>query len=211
VFRTNLDDDIYGIATSVSTGFFQNIGATRREGFETGLNYQDQQWVIYAQYSYIDATFLSPLLLNSPSNPYQDADGNIQVLRGDHLPLIPKNRLKVGADYALIPNWSVGASVSYVGASFYRGDESNQNPELPGYTLVSLRSSYKITKQVEIFANVQNLTDRRYSTYGLYSDPTGAGAPGVPPDANSNGPGVDNRFQSPAMPRAYFGGIKVKF
>ena len=43
------------------------------------------------------------------------------------------------------------------------------------------------------------------------SDPTGVGAPGVPPDAVSNGPGVDNRFQSPGMPRAYFGGVKIRF
>ena len=211
VFRTNLDDDIYGIATSVSTGFFQNIGATRRQGFETSLNYQDAEWLVYGQFSYIDATFRSALLLDSPSNPFQDANGNIHVLPGDHLPLIPKTRVKLGADYAVTPSWSIGASVTFVGDSFYKGDESNQNPELPGYTVVSLRSSYKITRQVEIFANVQNLLDKRYSTFGLYSDPTGVNAPGVPPTADSNDPGVDNRFQSPAMPRAYFGGIKVKF
>jgi outer membrane receptor protein involved in Fe transport len=64
---------------------------------------------------------------------------------------------------------------------------------------------------VELFANIQNLTDRRYSTVGLYSDPTGVNAPGVPAGAVPNGPGVDNRFQSPAMPRAYFGGVQVKF
>jgi iron complex outermembrane recepter protein len=211
VFKTNLDDDIYGIATTVSTGFFQNIGSTRRQGFETGVNYQDHQWLVYGQFSYIDATFESNLLLNSPSNPFQDADGNIQVLRGDHLPLIPKTRVKLGADYALMPNWSIGASLNIVGDSFYKGDESNQNPQLPGYTVVGLRSSYKVTKQMEIFATVDNLLDRRYTTFGLYSDPTGVGAPGVPADADSNDPGVDNRFQSPAMPRAYFGGVKIKF
>jgi iron complex outermembrane receptor protein len=211
VFRTNLEDDIYGISTSVSTGFFQNIGATRRQGVETSIRYQDAQWAIYGQFSYIAATFRSPLVLNSPSNPYQDANGNIQVLPGDQLPLIPKVRIKVGADCALIPSWTVGTSVEVVGASFYKGDESDQNPELPGYTVVELRSSYHITKQVELFANVQNLLDRRYTTFGLYSDPTGVNAPGVPPNAGSNGPGVDNRFQSPAMPRAYFGGVKVKF
>jgi iron complex outermembrane receptor protein len=32
VFRTLLKDDIFGIATSVSQGFFQNIGDTRRQG-----------------------------------------------------------------------------------------------------------------------------------------------------------------------------------
>ena len=211
VFRTNSEDDIYGIATSVSSGFFQNVGSTRRQGFETSLNYQGQQWSTYAQYSYIDATFRSPLVLNSPSNPFQDAVGNIQVLPGDRLPLIPLSRVKLGADYALSRNWSVGGSLVLTTSSFYRGDESNQNPQLPGYHVVSLRSSYRLNKQVELFANVQNLFDERYATFGLFSDPTGVRAPGVPPNAESNDPGVDNRFQSPGMPRAYFGGVKISF
>jgi iron complex outermembrane receptor protein len=211
VFRTNSEDDIYGISTSISTGFFQNIGSTRRQGFETGMTYQDRLWSAYAQYSYIDATFRSPLLLHSPSNPFQDEDGNIQVLPGDHLPLIPKNRIKLGGDYWVTPHWSVGASFTFVSNSFYKGDESNQNPQLPGYHVFSLRTSYMAAKQVELFANVQNLFDERYSTLGLFGDPTGVNAPGVPAGADSNGPGVDNRFQSPAMPRAYFGGVKFSF
>jgi iron complex outermembrane recepter protein len=211
VFRTNSDDDIYGVATSVSSGFFQNIGSTRRQGFEASVNYQGRRWSGYAQYSYIDATFRSPLLLNSPSNPFQDADGNIQVVPGDRLPLIPLSRVKLGADYSLSHNWSVGGSLVLASSSFYRGDESNQNPQLPGYHVVSLRTSYRVNKQVELFANVQNLFDERYSTFGLFSDPTGVGAPGVPPNADSNDPGVDNRFQSPGMPRAYFGGVKIRF
>jgi iron complex outermembrane receptor protein len=211
VFRTNSDDDIYGVATSVSSGFFQNVGSTRRQGFEASMNYQSQHWSGYAQYSYVDATFRSSLLLNSPSNPFQDADGNIQVVPGNRLPLIPLSRVKLGADYSLPHNWSVGGSLVLATSSFYRGDESNQNPQLPGYHVVNLRTSYRLNKQVELFANVQNLFDERYSTFGLFSDPTGVGAPGVPPSANSNDPGVDNRFQSPGMPRAYFGGVKIRF
>jgi iron complex outermembrane recepter protein len=211
VFRTHLDDDIYDVATSVSTGFFQNIGSTRRQGFETGLDYQDRQWSVHGQFSYIDATFQSPLLLHSPSNPFQDADGNIRVRRGDHLPLIPKTRLKFGADFAPIPDWSMGATLVMVGASFYKGDESNQNSELPGYMIVGLHSAYRLSPRVEIFASIQNLLDRRYSTYGLFSDPAGVGAPGVPAAEGPHDPRVDDRFQSPAMPRAGFGGVRVEF
>jgi iron complex outermembrane recepter protein len=211
LFRTNSEQDIYGISTSISTGFFQNIGSTRRQGFETGLTYRGKKFSGYLQYSYINATFRSPLVLNSPSNPFQDADGNIQVLPGDHLPLIPDNRFKLGGDYWVLPNWSVGASFVYVSDSYYKGDESNQNPQLPGYHTLNLRSTYKVTKHFDIFFNVQNVFDEKYSTFGLFSDPTGVNAPGVPPGADSNGPGVDNRFQSPAMPRAYFGGARFSF
>jgi len=51
----------------------------------------------------------------------------------------------------------------------------------------------------------------KYATYGIYSDPTGVGAPGVPADGVSNGPGVDNRFFSPAAPTAFYGGVRVTF
>jgi iron complex outermembrane receptor protein len=211
LFRTNSQDDIYVIATSTSTGFFQNIGSTRREGFEAGLSYKDGHCSVYAQYSYIDATFRSPLLLHSPSNPFQDASGNIQVRPGDKLPLMPANRLKVGADYSLLPHWSIGGSLVLASGSYYRGDESNQNPQLPGYHVVSLRTSYHFSPRFEIFASAQNLFDERYATFGLYGDPTGVGAPGVPPNALPGGPGVDNRFQSPGMPRSFFGGARISF
>ena len=62
VFRTDSDDDIYGIATSLSSGFFQNVGSTPAEGGDFDLNYQRATVSGYVQYSYIDATFRSACL-----------------------------------------------------------------------------------------------------------------------------------------------------
>jgi hypothetical protein len=64
---------------------------------------------------------------------------------------------------------------------------------------------------VELFANISNLFNARYANYGILSDPTGIGAPGIPANAVTNGPGVDPRFQSPAAPFAAFAGIRVSF
>ncbi|HEX4242364.1 MAG TPA: TonB-dependent receptor [Steroidobacteraceae bacterium] len=211
VYRTNSENDIYGISTSIASGFFQNVGSTRREGADLALTYDLEKVSAYLQYSYLKATFRSPLLEPSPANPFQDADGNIQVNVGDTLPLIPKTRVKLGGDVRVLPHWSVGGTWSYVGPSFYRGDEANLNPELPGYSVASLRTSYQLGRHVQLFANIQNLFDRRYSTFGILGDPTGVGAPGVPADGEFGDPDVDPRFQSPAMPRAYFGGVKVSF
>ena len=211
VFRTTLEDDIYGVATSISSGYFQNIGSTRRQGAEAGLTYQSEKWSVYAQYSFVDATFRSALTLSSVSNPFRDANGNIAVAVGDHLPGIPQNRFKVGADYAVLTNWSVGGTFNYVDSSFYHGDASNQNAPLPGYSVVGLRSSWQVTPHIALFASIQNLFDRRYATYGLFSDPTGVGAPGIPAGAATNDPSVDNRFQSPAAPRSAFGGVRLTF
>jgi len=211
LFRTTLDNDIYAVATTVGRGYFENIGSTRREGFETGLTYQDRSWSLYAQYSFIDATFCSPLNLFSPFNPFHDAYGQIHVQPGDELPGIPRQRFKVGADYTIRGNWTVGGSFVLVSTQYYHGDESNQNAPMPGYHVLGLRSSYSVNRHLEIFGTVQNLFDARYATYGLFSDPTGVGAPGIPKDAGPNDPRVDDRFQSPAAPRAVFGGVRITF
>lgn len=210
-YRTNLDNDIYAISTTLSTGFFQNIGSTRRQGGQAGVAYQWSQGDAYLNYSYVDATFQSAFTMSSPSNPFQDANGNIQIEPGDHLPGIPKQRIKAGGDYKVLPNWSVGGALLYVSTQFYKGDESNQNAPLPGYQVVNLHTAYQFWKQSELFLAVNNVFDRRYATYGIYSDPTGVGAPGVPAGADSNDPGVDNRFQNPAAPRSVFGGVRIRF
>jgi len=210
-FRTNLEDDIYGVATSVSTGFFQNIGSTRRQGIEAALNYQAVAWSAYLNYSYVDATFESPLLLPSPSNPFQDANGNIQVEPGDHLPGIPRHRIKAGLDYKVLPQWVVGVSVKFVSDQYYYGDESNQTAPMPSYQVVGLHCSYQATRWLQVFAHIDNLLNAKYDTYGVYSDPTGIGTPGVPVTGVTNGPGVDNRFLSPAYPFAIYGGVRITF
>jgi iron complex outermembrane recepter protein len=211
VFRTLLKDDIYGIATSVSQGFFQNIGDTRRQGVEAGLNYRSPSWSAYANYSFVQATFRSPLVVPSPSNPYQDALGDIQVEPDDRLPGIPEHRLKLGLDYKVLPQWSVGATVNVVSSFFYVGDESNQLAPISGYAVVNLHSIYRPVAHFEVFASINNLFNRKYATWGILSDPTGVGAPGVPLNGVTNGPGVDNRFLSPAAPFEAFGGVRILF
>ncbi len=211
VFRTDLDNDIYGVSTLNGKGFFQNIGSTRRQGVEAGMTYQGRLWSGYAEYSFIDATFCSPLTLNSPFNPYHDANGNIHVEPGDQLPGIPRNRFKTGVDYTIRNHWTVGGSFILVSTEYFHGDESNQNAPMPGYHVLTLRTSYRVSARAEFFANLQNAFDARYATYGLFADPTGVGAPGIPANAGSNDPRVDNRFESPAAPRALFGGVRITF
>jgi iron complex outermembrane recepter protein len=202
IFRTNLHDDIYGIATTISSGYFQNIGATRREGVDAALHMTTGRWSSHLDYSYVNATFQSALTLPSPSNPYQDAYGNIEVSPGDRLPGIPQHRLKLGAEYQP-GRFAVGADLIVASSSYFFGDESNQNPQLPGYAVVDLYGSYAASERLRLFATIDNLFNSHYSTYGIYGDPTGIGAPGVPPDA------VDSRFESPAAPFSIYGGVRL--
>jgi iron complex outermembrane receptor protein len=211
IFRTLLHDDIYGIATSVSQGFFQNIGDTRRQGAEAGVKYAASHWSAYANYSLVQATFRSPLMVPSPSNPFQNMSGDVQVEPGDSLPGIPEHRLKLGADYKILAKWSAGVTLSVVSSFYYVGDEANQLAPIAGYQVVGLHASYQHDPHFEFFAQITNLLGRRYSTWGILSDPTGVDAPGIPPEGVTNGPGVNNRFQSPAAPFEAFAGVRFSF
>jgi iron complex outermembrane recepter protein len=210
LFRTDLFDDIYPVAVSATEAYFQNIGGTRRQGIEAALSYKDETVSAYLSYSLVDATFQSALTLPSPNNPA--TGGNpIQVRPGDYLPGIPMHRIKAGLDWRVTPDWTVGATLVFVSQQYFRGDESNLNPQLPGYEVVNLHSSYQITENFEIFGDIENVFNSNYATFGIYGDPTGIGTPGVPAGAVTNGPGVDNRFISPAPPIAAFAGVRVRF
>jgi iron complex outermembrane receptor protein len=205
LFRTNTTGEIFSVAsTIISTGFFQNVGNTRRQGIEAGIGYRDDKWQASINYSFIDSTFQSAFTLSSPNNPFADPAGNIQVTPGDQLPGVPQNRLKVNADYAVTDKWKLGGNLIYTSNQFFFGDASNQNPKLPGYWVAQLHSSYQVTENVELFAIIQNLFNNNYATFGIFGDVTKTPLPGV---ANPSDP----RFVTLAAPVAVFGGVRITF
>jgi len=49
LFRTDLDNDILNVPSAIiSSGFFQNVGSTRRQGIESGIGYKGDQWKVSA-------------------------------------------------------------------------------------------------------------------------------------------------------------------
>ena len=85
---------------------------TRRQGVEAKLSYQMDRFNAYANYTYVDATYQSPLTISSPNNPDADANGNIFVVPGDHIPAIPNYRFKVGGEYDITDAWKFGADLN---------------------------------------------------------------------------------------------------
>ena len=150
--------------------FFQNAGNTLRQGIEANVTYKQDRWNVYANYTYVDATFRNALTLQSPFNPFADANGNIFVVPGDHIPGIPDFRFKLGGEYQITNPWKFGADLNVIGSQWLVGDQSNQNPKLPAYWVVNLHSSYKITENVEVFGLVRNLFNQHYSVFGTFFD-----------------------------------------
>ncbi len=175
VFRTNLDNDIEFVSSgggAISSGFFENVGQTRRQGLELGLEGGAGAFSFSVHYSYIEAIFRTRLFLNSPNNstaaPLTCATcADIRVVPGDRIPGIPRHVVKLRAAYsagALILGVSLmGQSVIYA-----RGDENNQdaNGPVPGFLLVNLDARYTLSARWQLFARIDNLLDRRYYTYG---------------------------------------------
>ena len=207
VFRTNNTDDILAIPSPVLQGFgyFQNVGSTRRQGIEAEVTLKSSALQLYASYALVDARFLDALQVGSNS-PFADANGNVQIVPGNRIPAIPRNRVKAGIDYSVTDAFKVGGDALYVGSQYFVGDESNQAPRLPSYAVFNLHASYQIDKTFQIYARADNIFDNRYATYGTFFD-TGA----IPNFANGGAPFTDPRSLSPARPRAFYAGLKATF
>jgi outer membrane receptor protein involved in Fe transport len=207
VFRTNNSDDILAIPSPVLQGFgyFQNVGSTRRQGIEAEVTLKASVLQLYASYALVDARFLETLQVGSNS-PFADVNGNVQILPGNRIPAIPRNRVKAGIDYSVSDAFKLGGDAVFVSSQYFFGDESNQAPRLPSYAVFNLHASYQINKTFQVYARADNVFDNRYATYGTFFD-TGA----VPNFANGGAPFTDPRSLSPARPRAFYAGLKATF
>jgi outer membrane receptor protein involved in Fe transport len=212
VYHTELTDDIQFITTGAGgTGFFQNVGTTRRQGLELGVNGKIERLSLAVNYGFVDATFQTPFDANSESNSSADAGGVIHIKRGDHIPGIPSQTLKVRVGYELTPAWDVGTNIVAASSQYARGDENNHdvNGKVPGYTVVHFDTHYRINQNWQLFAKVNNVFDITYSTFGVLGDNSLVG-PGRTFDPDSNN-WLAEQFRSPAAPRAGWIGLRFDF
>lgn len=200
---TNVDDIVFqstGGAQS-NEGFFANIGDTRRRGVEASLSGHAAgsriDW--FVNYSHLQAQFLGAFTETSANHPFADPEtGLIGVERGDYLPGLPRNTLKLGADYALTPTLTLGGDMLYNSAQYLRGDEANLLDPIGGFAIVNLRAVWRIAPHVSSYLRVQNVFDRRYSDFGVIGDAT----PVLPQF-------TDPRLYSPGAPRAAWIGLSL--
>ena len=208
VFHTENFDDILNVTdpTIRTRGYFTNAGDSLRQGVEASLRYKWEHLTFNANYAYVDATFLSNLTLPSPNNPLADANGNISVHPGDKIPTIPAHRLKASFDYDVTDEWKVGADMVLASSQYFFGDESNQNPQLPGYGVVNLRTSYEIEKGVTLYGLITNVFDHKYATYGAFYDKQIQNVSG---QLSTNLTNPD--MITPGQPFSIYGGLRLKF
>ena len=171
LFRTNSTNDIVSLASTITgLGYFANVPSTLRQGVEAEATFSYGHLSAYVNYAFVDATYQFSGTLASPNNPFANADGNVFVRPGDHIPGIPRHQVKFGGDYAFTPKFKVGADVIVVGAQYFVGDFANQNPQLPLYWVANLHASYQMDEHVQFFGLINNLFNNRNATYGTFFD-----------------------------------------
>ena len=203
IYSTVSSNDIQFIASSTSTvtGYFQNVGETRRRGLELGLHGKFDALSLAVNYGFVDATYQSDFTIGSGSNSVAIANGisNIDVAKGNKIPGVARQTLKIRAAYELTPAWNVGSNVILATGQYAHGDENNQdaNGMLPGYAVMNLDTHYAINPTWKVFAKVNNVFDNQYATFGQLGQNIYTGN--------------DEQFRTPSAPRAAWVGITYEF
>ena len=203
-YRNTSRNDIQFIASATrGRAFFQNVGTTRRQGVEVSASAAHGPLILRAGYALTDATFRSALVLNSPDNPAAAADGTIIVAPGNRLPLIPRHRGVFSVDYEK-NGITLGGDVQLQSGQVLQGDEGNSEALVPGFAVINLRGSVRLFGKISLFGEVSNFFDRRFATFGTFSQTSEVDLAEAPGAANP-------RSYTPGAPRRWLVGMKAQF
>ena len=231
-FRSVNSDDIIFISTSAAAGYFTNFGETKREGLEAGVSAKLGRANVNVSYGYTKATFESSACLLGENNSTRGTSANcasddeIFIAEGSTIPGIPEHSLKLGLDFDVTERWSIGATAMYFSDQFVRGNENNEHQagtfednfgesreflgsgKVDGYSILNLRTSFRIGKGFEIFGRVNNVFDKKYFTGGaLAENPFTAN--GVFQTNSENW--TRETFFAPGAPRGIWVGARYEF
>ncbi len=97
---------------------------------------------------------------------------NAEDQDGEDLKRRAKENLKIAVDYYGIENLHLGADAQYVGSRTdikFNPDWSTSDVETGKYTVVNLTANYDITKEIQVYGKIENLTDKYYQTVYSYA------------------------------------------
>ena len=234
---TNYNDLQFIASGTTGAGYFNNVGKTRRQGLDFGVNAKLGDFKWSAGYSYIRATYEDSFDIASQANSSRrdDVNGNsvITVAKGNYLVGIPKHQLKLRAQWQALPNWTIGATANVFADQFARGNENNQHKamtsaaqslatggadtnsyegsgKVAGYAVFNLDTRYTFGNTGwQLFGKVNNVFDRKYYSSGLLGENLFPNATGntFATDAGSN----KELFLAPGAPRAGWIGLRYDF
>jgi outer membrane receptor protein involved in Fe transport len=217
-----------GLAPTLSNGIYMASNGDQLTAIsgQTGA-YQDQSGNAYylvgsswfspttaSNQSYVTGTTTGSMKYNN-NNDYTTL---ITVKKNDRIPLIPRNVLKLYANYDLTDKFAIGASTITTSGRILQGNENNQDSRgrIGGFTTLDLAATFKFDSDWLIFAKVNNVFDRQYATSGSLGM-NALDANGNPRFGSivSNGTNyyraVSEAFVAPGAPRAAWIGVRYEF
>ncbi len=193
VFYMPVRDEIFFIATNPLDPFSgrnENIDKTLRRGIELALNARYDKWLDgFINYTFTKATFDGDFFV--PGIDFLDPPRLVK--KGDELPLVPRHRIGVGINTRPLAGLKLSLFGSYVGEQFQLRDEPNQAKKLASYFVLNSRIAYQ-WREWTAHVELNNLTDRKYSTSGIL-----VGAP------------FNESFRVPAPGFNLFAGLSFKY
>lgn len=133
-----------------------NLPPLARYGLEFEAHRSLRSADLYAAYTLAYAKFTGGTL-------------NGVALEGNDVPLVPRNKLSLGAVWHIDGRTRLAVDASYVGTQLMDNDETNSYAQqIPAYTLVDL----KLMRQIgnwQLSAALNNVFDAAYYTYAVHS------------------------------------------
>jgi outer membrane receptor protein involved in Fe transport len=229
-FRAENHNDLLFVAsTQTGFGYFKNFGETRRQGAEANIDGHFWKLSLGGGYTFLDATYQSVETVDGSSNSTNDGaqglEGTIQIQPGDRIPLIPHHLFKAYAALQATRKFSLDLDFIAASRSYARGNENNlSQPDgvyylgpgtSPGYGVLNLGGRYQVHRNVQVFAQVDNLLDHHYYTAAQLG-PTGFTDQGTfiarpLPAIDGQFPVVHATFYAPGAPIGAWGGVRVSF
>ncbi len=152
LYRIDMKDEIEYVGF-FPTGYNQNVGKTRHDGAEASLSYLwPQYFMVYGNFTYHKATYE-----NGPN-------------KNKEIPMVPNYLVNAGMEIYLPYNITLKPEIHHVSKAYLSGDSDNNAEKLGSYTLFDIYMQYKPTfgrLNMTVFASVENITDKEYSSFGL--------------------------------------------
>lgn len=156
IFRTEKTNT----RATAEDGTTQNIGETRVDGIELGVNGNiTEKWAVSAGYTYLDSELVDGGYTNVGSTAvpvYQANPSN-----GNQVQNVAKNSATLWTTYQVLPDLTLGAGA--VAMDKVYGNATNTK-WVPGYVRYDAMARYNVNKNVDLQLNVNNLSDKRYFT-----------------------------------------------
>lgn len=146
-------------------GTTQNIGETRVDGIELGVNGNiTEKWAVSAGYTYLDSELVDGGYTNvgSTTAPVYQANPS----NGNQVQNVAKNSATLWTTYQVLPDLTLGAGA--VAMDKVYGNATNTK-WVPGYVRYDAMARYNVNKNVDLQLNVNNLSDKRYFTKAYQS------------------------------------------